>query len=194
MADKTYVIRGYYPALGFRYWYSSSSVNLFIDYPAPDAYYPAAIGNYQDVVIYDIITIGGSGSSTGDGYRLKSVIPFDTLSPPSDGYVVKFSTPVGGQIYVTTAMANMALTRIIGVVTATDCIQTNGIVSVWTDGYANVTAGQEVYLSDSHPGAVTNTAPSAPGYSIVSMGAAIRDESGGRCDVLLDIREPLNIP
>lgn len=68
MADKTYLVRGYYPGIGFRYWYSSSSSDLFLDYPTPDAYYPADTATYQDVILIDIVVAGSGGVS--DGYSL----------------------------------------------------------------------------------------------------------------------------
>jgi len=69
MSNRTYLVRGYYPSLGYRFWYSSSSTDLFLDYPTPDSYYPADTGTYEDVVLYDVVVLGGGGG-VSDGYSL----------------------------------------------------------------------------------------------------------------------------
>jgi hypothetical protein len=66
--SKTYLVRGYYPGVGYRFWYSSSSTDLFLDYPAPDSYYPSNDGTYEDVLLYDVV-VRGSGTLS-DGYSL----------------------------------------------------------------------------------------------------------------------------
>jgi len=59
MADKTYLIRGYYPEIGLRYWYSSSATDLFFEYPS-DVYYPTPTSNYQDIIICDVVQKGSA--------------------------------------------------------------------------------------------------------------------------------------
>jgi hypothetical protein len=194
MADKTYLVRGYYPGLGFRYWYSSTPINLLAEYPAADSYYPADTSQYTDIIIYDAIPF--ITETTAEIVQVP--ILWDLVSPPTYKEVVVLTPPSGGIEYVTPGIANVQLTRVVGIAASTaNYVQIGGVASVktWTDGYDGyIVAGDEVYLSDGYVGAITKVAPSTPGCSIAPIGVALADESDGVCIILLDIKEPMYLP
>lgn len=152
MADKTYLVRGYYPSLGFRYWYSSSSSDLFLDYPAADAYYPADTTLYEDVILIDIVVAGGGGG-TADGYSLidtSQVAGFSgtlvageplTLTPSG---LVQSKSDVNDAVYGLSAISGSVTSGVTIIPVVLSGICNTGDLGVLSAGWS---IGDQLYLS-----------------------------------------------
>lgn len=142
----------------------------------------------QATVAERLDLIDGGGGGRGD-----EEIPFSTtMYIPSAGDLVFIFDPGTGNGAAGTATADAvvpARCAAIGVATSVDgLVRINGIMDVSCPGI--ISAGDEVFLSETTPGAVVNVAPSAVGQAVVPIGIAQLDSVGGLCRVMLKIDRP----
>ena len=179
MAGKTYLIRGYFPGVGIRYWYSSSATDLFFDYPS-GVDYPTPTSSYQDVVIFDIVN-SSSGTSASDGYSMidsTHVAGFSGTIKAGEPLVLTQTGLV--KAYANThnkvfglAAATLSVTSqvsIIPVITLGLCVTAN--LGSWS---ASFNAGDELYLTayNSDNVSITNnitTLSTTEGINIIKIG------------------------
>ena len=186
VASSKFLIRGYYPSIGFKYWYVSDPNNPFDDYPSTDPSFPAIlpINFYQDIVILDL--------PQGTGTNSDELIPFSTtLQIPVTGDVVYVRDDGSTTGVASTATATSAIAArcyAIGIATSSiNYVKTKGQIEINCVGAISV--GEDVFLSTT-AGSVTATAPIPVGTAVVFIGEAVEDSSGGKCKISLNIDRP----
>jgi len=186
VASSKFLIRGYYPSVGFKYWYVSDPNNPFDEYPSTDPSFPAILPTnfYEDIVILDLPQ--GSGASSDE------LIPFSTtLQIPVVGDVVYIRDDGSATGVASTAIATATIAArcyAIGIATSSvNYVKTKGQIEINCVGAIGV--GEDAFLSTT-AGSVTATAPGAIGEAVVYIGEAVEDSSGGKCKISLNIDRP----